>query len=71
MDVAKPQDTWAWIDGLGEDLGSGRGMIVVGARVIRAKDIAEFVTSFDVAEMRNTREITVGKVRVVGRKAVR
>ena len=57
--------------GWGEDLGSGRGMIVVGARVISAKGIAEFMTSFDVAEMQNTHEITAGKGRVVGRKAVR
>ena len=47
------------------------GMIVGGARVISAKGIAEFVTSFDLAEMQNTREITVGKGGVVGRKAVR
>ena len=52
-------------------VGSAPGMMVDGVRVIPAKGSAEFMTSFDVAEMQNAEEITVGKVRFVGRKVAR
>ena len=50
-------------------VGSAPGIMVDGAKVIPPKGSAEFVTTFDVAEMQNAEEITVGKVRFVGRKS--
>lgn len=50
-------------------VGSARGIIVDGSRVIPANGNAEFITTFEVAEMQNPEEITVGKVRFVGRKS--
>jgi hypothetical protein len=52
-------------------VGSMPGMIVGGRTMISGKGSAEFVTTLQVVEMKDTHEITVGKVRFVGRKAAR
>jgi hypothetical protein len=52
-------------------VGSAPGTIVGNVSVIPPNGSVEFVASFDVAEMQNAEEITVGKARFVGRKASR
>ena len=52
-------------------VGSVPGTIVKGTRVIGPKANVEFVAALDVSEMQNTDEITIAKVRIVGRKAGR
>ena len=69
--MADPQVVIDFFRESGIFVGSVPGTIVKGTRVIGPKANVEFVAALDVSEMQNTDEITVAKVRIVGRKAGR